>query len=115
MVVKESPEQTAWVGIPAPTLTSYITVGQLDTKWREEEHLPPRADVRRKSANTCQMLRTVPGTEPTLTKCLLSLIIVIATHYYDPMTCWGSNSGEKTVLVTKGEGTAQVLASCSGH
>lgn len=44
MVVKVIP--TAWVGIPAPVLTSYVTVDQLDTKWREEEHLPPRADVR---------------------------------------------------------------------
>lgn len=113
MVVKVIP--TAWVGIPAPVLTSYVTVDQLDSKWREEEHLPPRADVRSKSANTCQMLRTVPGTELTFTKCLLSLIIVIATHYYDPMTCWRSNSEEKTVHVTKGEKNAQVLALHSGH
>lgn len=56
------------------------------------------------------MLRTVPGTELTLTKCLLSLITVIATHYYDSVTSWGSNSEEKTVLVTKGEETAQSLA-----
>lgn len=37
-------------------------------------------------------------------------IIVTATHYSDPLTCWGSSREEKTVLVTKGDGTAPLLA-----